>query len=179
MNIFFSCLLIGISLSMDAFSLALSYGTGGLDIYRQILLSVIVGVFHFFIPLLGCLFGSFIGEYVVLSSHIVIGVIFFIIGIDMIYSVRKKEESLSIGNIFEYIIFGFTVSIDSFTTGIGLSLIMSNYLIAAFIFMFCIGVFTFLGLNIGDRLHKLYSEYATIFGGVIMIAFSIYYLFFR
>ena len=177
MNIFFSCLLIGVGLSMDAFSLALSYGTGGLGIYRQILLSVIVGVFHFFMPLLGCLFGSLIGKYIVLSSHIVIGVIFFIIGIDMIYSARRKqEESLSIGNIFEYVIFGFTVSIDSFTTGIGVSLIMSHYLFASFIFMLCSGFFTFLGLNIGDRFYHRYGRYATILGGLIMIFMAVIYL---
>ena len=163
MNTFFSCLFIGISLSMDAFSLALSYGTRGLGIYRQILLSLVVGLFHFFMPLLGCLFGNIVSKYMVLSSHIVIGIIFFLIGIDMIYSVRKIDESLSIGSIFEYFIFGFTVSIDSFTTGIGLSLILSNYLVAAFIFMLCSSVFTFLGLNIGNNLHNRFDEYATVF----------------
>lgn len=176
MYIFFSCLFIGISLSMDAFSLALSYGTKGLSIYRQILLSLVVGLFHFFMPLLGCLFGNIVSKYIVLSSHIIIGIIFFLIGIDMICSVRKEDESIIIGSFFEYIIFGFTVSIDSFTTGIGLSLILSNYLVAAFIFMFCSSVFTFLGLNIGNKFHNRFGEFATVVGGGIMIFLAIVYM---
>ena len=48
MDIFFTIVLIGISLSMDAFSLALVYGTYSLVKKDILLLSVIVGLFHFF-----------------------------------------------------------------------------------------------------------------------------------
>ena len=56
MNIFFVVLLIGVSLSMDAFSLALIYGTYGLSRRNEIILSIIVGLFHFFMPLVGLFF---------------------------------------------------------------------------------------------------------------------------
>ena len=60
MNVLFTCILIGISLSMDAFSLALLYGTYGLAKNEEITLSIIVGLFHFFMPLIGLFFGNMI-----------------------------------------------------------------------------------------------------------------------
>ena len=51
-------ILMAISLSMDAFSLALVYGTFGIDRKNKIILSLIVGCFHFVMPL----FGMFIGD---------------------------------------------------------------------------------------------------------------------
>ena len=57
-------IIIAISLSMDAFSLALAYGTLNLnkkDIYK---LSLTVGVYHFIMPLLGLFLGSIILKYI-------------------------------------------------------------------------------------------------------------------
>ena len=46
-------LTIAISLSMDAFSLALAYGTLNLEKKDIISTAIIVGIYHFFMPLLG------------------------------------------------------------------------------------------------------------------------------
>ena len=48
--------LIAIALSMDAFSLSLAYGTLGLTKKEVNKLSVIVGIYHFFMPLIGLFF---------------------------------------------------------------------------------------------------------------------------
>ena len=42
--------IIAVTLSMDAFSLSLAYGTIGLDKKNIILLSCIVGIYHFIMP---------------------------------------------------------------------------------------------------------------------------------
>ena len=52
MNIWF-IILIGISLSMDTFSLALSMGTYEKKKKKIVIYSLIVGTFHFILPLLG------------------------------------------------------------------------------------------------------------------------------
>ena len=57
---FFTIILIGISLSMDAFSLALAYGISGITKKEIIILSLIVGIFHFCMPLIGLALGIFI-----------------------------------------------------------------------------------------------------------------------
>ena len=41
---------MAIGLSMDAFSLALAYGTTKIPINKKVLLSITVGIFHFFMP---------------------------------------------------------------------------------------------------------------------------------
>ena len=78
MNTFFVTILLGISLSMDAFSLALGYGTQGIGKKNEILLAVIVGVFHFFMPLIGLFIGNAIYQYFVFNFDLVVGIIFFI-----------------------------------------------------------------------------------------------------
>ena len=50
--------LIGISLSIDAFSMSLAYGLIGIRKKDMFLSSLIVGLFHFFMPLLGSIIGS-------------------------------------------------------------------------------------------------------------------------
>ena len=51
-------IVVAISLSMDAFSLSLAYGTLGMKKKQIWLLAIIVGVFHFFMPLLGMIVGN-------------------------------------------------------------------------------------------------------------------------
>ena len=86
MNTFFILLIIGISLSMDAFSLSLIYGTYGLLNKEKLFLSIIVGLFHFIMPLFGILFGNVISSYFVSGFNIVLGIIFGFIGVEMIIS---------------------------------------------------------------------------------------------
>ena len=179
MNIILTLILIGISLSMDAFSLALIYGTYSLEMKKRYLLSVVVGVFHFFMPLMGLVFGSFLSNYFLLDVNLVVGIIFCIIGIEMIFSSIKDDETILMVSFCGFLLFGLSVSIDSFTTGIGLSLISDNYILCSFVFMVISSFFTFLGLNCGNKLNQYFGKYSTFLGGVIMILLSFNYLFFR
>ena len=91
--------IVGIGLSMDAFSLSLVYGTQGISKSNKILLSLIVGLFHFFMPLFGSLFGSIILSYCNFNINVFISIIFGFIGIDMIISGIKEEEvNISFGD---------------------------------------------------------------------------------
>lgn len=176
MNIFFTTLLVGISLSMDAFSLALIYGTQGIEKRREILLSVIVGIFHFFMPLLGLSLGSMIYHYFTFKLNLVVGVIFSIIGIEMIISIFKEEDVGILNSIWTYLLFGLSVSIDSLTTGIGLKAINSNYLEVAVIFMICSTFFTYIGLKLGNRLSDRFGKVANFGGGIMLILLAIHYV---
>ena len=57
-------IVIAVSLSMDAFSLSLAYGTLNLEKSQIRLLSLIVGLYHFFMPLLGMWVGTKILNFV-------------------------------------------------------------------------------------------------------------------
>lgn len=177
MNIFFTCFLIAVSLSMDAFSLALIYGTYGLSKKDEVLLSVIVGVFHFVMPLLGLFFGSIIMKYFVFNVNLVVGIIFGIIGIEMLFSVKSEEDVKVLVSWVGFLFFGISVSMDSLTTGIGLSAISKNYLGVASLFMIVSAIFTYLGLRFGNRLNDRFGKYATLCGGIMMLFLAISYIF--
>lgn len=177
MNTFFTTILIGISLSMDAFSLALIYGLQSITKKDKIIISLIVGLFHFFMPLIGLKLGNIITSYISINLNILVSIIFIIIGLEMIISNTKENDTKILTNIFSYLIFGLSVSIDSLTTGIGLDAINKNYLQVSIIFAFISTLFTYTGLELGTKLNNKLGIYSTIIGGFILIILAIYYLF--
>lgn len=177
MNTLLTTILVGISLSMDAFSLSLVYGTYGLNKKNIYLLSIIVGIYHFFMPLIGILFGNFLQEYLIFNINLIVSIIFGIIGIEMILSSFKNEEVNISNNLLGYLLFGLSVSIDSLTTGIGLSVINNNYLECSIIFMLTSSIFTYIGLLLGNKLNKKLGNISTIIGGIILILLAIHYYF--
>lgn len=168
MNTFFTVFLIAVSLSMDAFSLACAYGTYGMSKRSQVLLSVIVGCFHFFMPLLGLFVGSIILRYFLFDLELVVGIIFIIIGIEMIMSCKEENNINFLVSFFGFLLFGLSVSIDSFTTGIGLSIISHNCIGVAFLFMIVSGLFTYMGVSLGNRISSKFGVYSTVLGGIFM-----------
>ena len=113
-------ILIGISLSMDTFSLSLCYGTLNFTTTKIFTLSSIVGMFHFVMPGLGMAFGHLMNYFFILNIKILIFVIFFLLGLEMINNAINRNKKIIFLNKIGMIIFGFTVSIDSFLAGIGL-----------------------------------------------------------
>lgn len=169
-------IIIAISLSMDAFSLALAYGTLNLnkkDIYK---LSLTVGIYHFIMPLLGLFLGNIILKYIN-NPKIIVFIILFIIGIQMIYETFKEEDIKNIVNFRQILLFGLAVSIDSFSVGIGLNIISKNYLYCSTIFSLFSLSFTYLGLTIGKKINNIIGKTSTIIGGLILIIIAFVYLF--
>ena len=170
-------ILIAVSLSMDAFSLALIYGTQGITKKHKVLLSVIVGAYHFIMPLIGTGIGSLITSKIIINTNILVGIILILIAIEMIISSFKEEDKRFLLTIPGYLLFGLSVSIDSLTTGIGFSAITDKYLISALIFSVTSLLFTFLGLNLGNILNKKYGKISTIIGGLILLVIGLLYIF--
>ena len=172
MSSFFTILLIGISLSMDAFSLALIYGIQGMNKKQKLLLSIIVGIYHFIMPLIGLSFGTILNNINIISIDIIASLILIYIGIDLIISNRKKEDRLEITKI-GFIIFGLSVSLDSLTVGIGLKAITNNYLISSIVFSISSLVFTYSGLLLGNLIGSKIGRYSKLIGGIILIFIAV------
>lgn len=171
---FFVVFLVAISLSMDTFSLSIAYGTLGLKRSKILLLSTVVGMFHFFMPLLGNILGYNLLQKVPVNPDILVGIIFILIAIEML----KQENNISsLDKLIAFFIFGFSVSIDSFTVGIGLSEITTNYFLAYFIFSITSFIFTFLGLFFGNILNSKFGKRASILGSMILITLALFYIF--
>ena len=97
-----------------------------------------------------------------------------IIGIEMLFSVKSDKKIKIYDNFFGFILFGLSVSVDSFTTGIGLAVISNNYIVIAFLFMLVSFILTYFGLVFGNKLSDRFGEKATLIGGIFMCILAIY-----
>lgn len=173
---FFVILLIAVSLSMDAFSLSLAYGTLNLDKKNIYELSGIVGIYHFFMPLLGSFSGSKILKIIPINSNILVFLVLSVIGIEMIIETFKGKDNIKIMKIGELILFGLAVSVDSFSVGIGLYSITNNIIISSFIFSIVSMSFTYIGLLLGKKINNLIGKISTFMGGLVLIIIGLFYL---
>jgi putative Mn2+ efflux pump MntP len=176
MNII-SIFLIGIALSMDTFSLSLCYGVLQLSKRKMITLAIIVGLFHFFMPILGMFFSDIIKNLIIIDMKIIVFIIFMILGVEIIMSSIKKDASIILLNIVGMFLFAFTVSIDSFSAGIGINFISDKHLICSVIFSLTSLSFTYAGLTIGNVIGLKFKDVSKIIGGLILIVFALTYLF--
>ena len=161
----FIILIIAVSLSMDTFSLSLAYGMLKLknSIIKQI--SITVGIFHFFMPLLGDFLGKYILSIINIKSTLIVGIVFLLLAIELLFS-YFKEESVAL-----------TVSLDSFSVGIGFSAITKYHILASFMFMIVSFCFTFFGLKMGTKLNDVLGKKAQILGITLLFILSINYIF--
>lgn len=169
-------IIIAISLSMDAFSLSLAYGTLNLEKKYMNILACIVGIYHFVMPLLGMFVGTTIIKLLPVKTNIIVFVVLLFIGIEMIFESFKSERSLSLMRTSELLMFGLAVSLDSFSVGLGLNAIYKNPCLSALIFSISAGSFTYLGLYLGKKINNLIGKISTMIGGIILIIIGIFYL---
>lgn len=169
-------ILIGISLSMDAFSLSLAYGTLNIKNRNINLLTLIVGLYHFFMPLIGMFVGKKIVSLLPIESDTLVFIVLFLIGIEMIIESFKEEKEIKNLNILEMLLFGFAVSIDSFSLGFGLKSLYKLPYVSAFIFSISSMIFTYLGLKLGKKINQKIGSFSTILGGITLIVIGIIYI---
>lgn len=171
-----SILLIGISLSMDTFSLSITLGS--LNIQNKYLkyFPILVGIFHFFMPLIGNLIGLKIMYIFNLASNVLLGIILIILGINLAIHYSKDEEIKIDISLLSLVLLALSVSIDSFTVGFGISNITESLLKASTIFALSSASFTFLGLTIGKYSSKKLGKYASIIGIILLLVLGLYHL---
>lgn len=174
---FVTIFLVAISLSMDAFSLALLYGT--LNMSKSIIkkLGVTVGIFHFIMPLIGYLFGDLLSFFLTFNADLLVGAIFIILAIQMFLSIRKKEDVTEIVGFISYFLFGFTVSVDSLTVGIGIGSLNNSIILPCIMFSLISAIFTYTGLSLGKSLAHKYGKYSSILGSALLFLLGLHYIF--
>lgn len=169
-------LVVAVSLSMDAFSLSLAYGTLGIPKKQIFLLAFIVGCFHFFMPIIGMFVGTSILNIIKINPDIIVFMVLLVIGIQMIFESFNQKEELKVMKTVELFLFAFAVSIDSFSVGLTLTNISENYILSAIIFALCSMFFTLIGLLLGNKIEKLVGKISTLFGGVVLILIGLIFV---
>lgn len=167
---------IALSLSTDAFSIAISMGTLLPKRNDMTMFSIIVGIFHFIMPIIGNSIGSIFMNKLIVGTNYITFFIFLILGIEM-YKNKNSEERITIINKFTFLLIAFSVSIDSFTVGIIYGLNHEKIILASTIFCIISSIATFIGLNIGKKLKDKYQEKAINAGIILIFLISLKYLF--
>lgn len=172
---FLVTILTGIALSLDAFSLAIIYGTVIKNKKYILIISAVVGIFHFFMPLLGFSLSNLIIYKIISKTNYLSFIIFLILGIQMLFNENEDKNLLKMNSIFNILLFAFTVSLDSFSVGIALS--TKNILIPIISFSIISFLFTFGGLYLGKKIKKVLGTLTPKIGGILLILIAFYYLF--
>ncbi len=176
---------IGLALSVDAFMLSLIYGSTFKRKIESITTSIIVGFFHFFMPLLGYFLALFVFTQVNLKTYLedkinfIAFIILCILGFMMLIKKDNKDTSFNITKFINKCLFAFSVSIDSFLAGIAFTTLDHiNIILVAFLFAIVSFTLTLLALLIGkttaDRLLKTNLDF---YAGLLIILLAIISLF--
>lgn len=176
MSNFLTVLIVAISLSMDTFSLSMAYGMLKINRKEIIKISIFVGMFHFIMPMIGNSLGNIIIKLININPSIIVGIVFLSIAIQLIFSLSKDDELQKPSNFISIIVFSFSVSIDSFSTGIGLGAFSKNIFLPLITFMIVSSTFTYLGLNFGNKIFHVIGKKAQIVGIVLLMILSINYI---
>lgn len=171
-----SIILIGISLSMDTFSLSLSIGTFT-QAKKVFLLPLMVGVLHFFMPLLGNLLGRKLINLLSLTTNKLLGIILLALAFNILYHYFKEDKSNFNLSIIGLLFLALSVSIDSFSVGFGISALTNQKIIASIIFAICSFLFTYLGLTIGKYCTNHLGKLANFLGIVLLLILGIIHIF--
>ena len=174
-NLVLQTILIGVSVSIDAFAVSISSGLklNKLNINKLVLIPITFGVFQFAMTLLGYLLSSFLinNRFIFKYINFIAFFVLLFLGLKMIF-LDKKKESEYITNISfkELLIEGVSTSIDALS--IGLTLYNQNIIIAIINSIF-IGIITFgiclIGIILGKFYGIKYKKDASVLGGIILI----------
>ena len=173
---FIELVLIGVSLSMDAFAISLCKGLGmpRLNMKQAAVVGLFFGGFQALMPLIGWLLGVQFEQYIVEIDHWVAFVLLGFIGGRMMYGAVKdrdeaegeKCERLDIKELF---LLSVATSVDALAVGITFAFLKTPIGAAAGV----IGVTTFAlcvaGVAVGHRFGLRFKAKAEFAGGLVLV----------
>ena len=164
---------IGLSLSIDAFTLSMAYGLLKVPKKQIILTSLSVGIFHFLMPLIGFDINTKLDKYIDINEKLILTIILILILIEMIKSFNEEKEFHEF-KLITILSFSLLVSIDAFTLGLGLEYITNNICLASLIFMSLSSIFTFLGFNLGKYTRTKFEKYSKLISIIVLLLITVY-----
>jgi putative Mn2+ efflux pump MntP len=173
-----SILLIGLSLSLDAFAVSVSSGISdrGLKTFHILRGSFFFGAFQFVMPVIGWHLGNAFVSYIAAFDHWAAFILLAFIGGKMLAGAipRKNREeapkkSADIQSLGNLLILAVATSIDALAVGLSFSMInQAVYLPAAIIGCITFGV-CFLGFLFGKKIGTVFETGSQLVGGIILI----------
>jgi putative Mn2+ efflux pump MntP len=175
---FLTLLMIAFALSMDAFSLGIGVGMVGIRLREILKVSLTIGLFHIFMPLVGIVIGVYLSEVIGDIAVFTGGALLMAIGIHMLWNgfVQGEEKSMLQTKGFGLLLFAFSVSLDALTVGFSFGLIAVNKLLAVSLFGLMGGAMAYFGLLLGRSVGGWLGEYSEVLGGLILFVFGLKFM---
>lgn len=164
-------ILVGLSLSMDAFTISITKGLINTRIKTGLIISFFFGLFQFIMPIIGYYVGNNFSEKIINYNPYISMVLLITIGILII---KEKEEIIDNNLKFtELITLALATSIDALVIGISfsflkVSILSSSIIIGIITFLIC-----FLGYYLGNKFNKKVGKYSNLIAGSILIILGI------
>lgn len=184
-NLFFfiNCILLGVGLAMDAFSVSIANCMSHPHMSKSsiILMTGTYGLFQFLMPLTGWLCVRTVVQHSKKFQTAIPWIAFFLllyIGLKMIWeSIHEEDKQENTGRALSFgvlMVQGIATSIDALSTGFAIAqfpaemALTASLIIAAVTFMICMG-----GAAIGKKLGTILARKAPILGGIILIGIGL------
>lgn len=180
MNLFV-VLTYGISLSMDAFAVAICKGIslGKARMRDAVKVGLYFGIFQGLMPLIGYFLANTFREYIESFDHWIAFALLLFIGGKMIYeSFDEEEDSCGCLSFKNMIVLAFATSVDALAVGIafscdGMQLYGDGLLLGIFASCTVICLTTFVlstfGVKIGKLLENKFKSRAELVGGIVLV----------
>jgi len=171
----YSVLLLSVGLAMDAFSVALvaGFGMGKVKLADSLKISGTFGLAHIIMPTAGWFLGSTVLDLIQQWDHWIAFLLLAFVGGKMLKEGLDKnaedidaDELLGLGSL---LMFTVAVSIDALAVGLSFSVQGLNIWVPSLYMGAGTLIFTFVGLNIGNRTGQRFGKRAQVFGGIVLI----------
>ena len=172
---FLEILLIGVGLSMDAFSVSICKGltTKRFSWRMALICGLWFGLFQALMPLIGYFLGAQFQHLIESVDHWIAFGLLFLIGANMIreavWGDKEESESNSALDFKTMFLLAIATSIDALAVGVSFACIQVKIWSSVLVIGITTFLFSVLGVKIGNVFGSKYEKSAGIAGGIILI----------
>lgn len=178
MIMFFTLLLMGVGLSMDAFAVSICKGLSMRKVNKKqcLVIGLFFGGFQALMPFIGWVLGSQFEQYITSIDHWIAFILLGFIGGKMVVeAIREKDEAVEVGkmdpplDLKEMFILAIATSIDALAVGITFAFLQVPIVEAISIIGITTFVISVIGVYVGNFFGNRYKKKAELAGGMILI----------
>lgn len=166
--------LLAVALGLDAFSVCVGVGAGGVRIGYALKLGTLVATMHAFLPLVGMVMGEYAGRLLGSAATFAGGAVLALLGIHMVaHAFGGNRGCESARGEWSAWLLAAGVSVDSMSVGFSLGLAATDAVKTAALFGVAGGAMALAGLLLGGRLGRWAGDYGEALGGIMLLAFGL------
>ena len=178
MVMFFTLLLMGVGLSMDAFAVSICKGLSMRKVNKKqcLVIGLFFGGFQALMPFIGWVLGSQFEQYITSIDHWIAFILLGFIGGKMVVeAIREKDEAVEVEKMNppldfkEMFILAIASSIDALAVGITFAFLQVPIVEAVSIIGITTFVISVIGVYVGNFFGNRYKKKAELAGGIILI----------